>query len=140
MRGAVKRQVRTEINVLNAESALVMVVDDEVLIRLVAAENLRDAGFRVDEASDADEAITLLATDVPYHVIFSDVNMPGSIDGIGLVAYVKRHYPYVSMVLTSGGIATCELLKAGADAVIPKPYTDAILVATIARMLAAPIE
>lgn len=114
---------------------LVMVVDDEVLIRLVAVDMLRDAGFRVVEACSADEAIALLATDVAYDLIFTDVNMPGSIDGIGLVAYVKQRYPVVPVVVTSGGAAINELSKAGADAIIPKPYSEIALTRTIGRVL-----
>ena len=112
-----------------------MVVDDEVLIRLVAADMLRDAGFQVVEACNADEAMTLLATGKPYRLIFSDVNMPGSVDGIGLVAYVKQRYPVVSVVLTSGGVAINELSKAGADAIISKPYSESALTTTIGRVL-----
>jgi len=122
-------------DVSEAMPPLVMVVDDEVLIRIVAVDMLRDAGFRVVEACSADEAITLLATGVAYDLIFTDINMPGSVDGIGLVAYVKQRYPVVPVVVTSGGVALNELSEAGADAIIPKPYSEIALTRTIGRVL-----
>lgn len=122
-------------DVPQAVPPLVMVVDDEVLIRIVAVEMLRDAGFRVVEASSADEAIALLSTGVDYDLIFTDVNMPGSVDGIGLVAHVKQRYPTVPVVLTSGGVAINDLSQAGADAIIPKPYSEIALMTTIGRVL-----
>ncbi len=116
-------------------SPLIMVVDDEVLIRLVAGDILRDAGFQVVEACNADEAMTLLATGVPYNLVFSDVNMPGAVDGIGLTAYVKMHHPTIPVVLTSGGMVAHELDGAGAAAVVSKPYSQAVLTTTITRVL-----
>lgn len=63
-----------------------MVVDDEVLIRLMADDMLHDAGFEVVEACSADEAVDLLAAGIAVDVLFTDVNMPGTIDGLGLTA------------------------------------------------------
>lgn len=130
-----KIDMRESHGVPEAIPLVVMVVDDDVLIRFVAADILRDAGFEVVEAGDADEAITLLAAGVPCNLIFSDVNMPGSIDGVGLVAYVKEHFPVIPVVLTSGGVAQYELANAGAIAFVPKPYSEATLISTIDRVL-----
>lgn len=114
---------------------LIMVVDDEVLIRLLAADMLQDAGFRVVEACSADEAVILLATDVAYDLVFTDVNMPGSIDGLGLAAYVKEAYPLVPVVLTSGGVPAHVLWQTEPAAVVPKPYTGNDLTSAIAQVL-----
>ena len=124
--------------VLDASEAippLVMVVDDEVLLRLVAADGLREAGFQVVEACTADEAVTLLAAGLPCDLVFSDVNMPGSIDGIGLVAHVRKHHPTLPVVLTSGGVAADKLAQAGAVAIVPKPYSVDAVLETIGRVL-----
>jgi len=73
----------------------------------------------------------LLATDVAYDLIFTDVNMPGS----GVVAHVKQRYPVVPVVVTSGRVALNELSATGADAIIPKPHSEIALTRTIGRML-----
>jgi len=114
-----------------------MVVDDEVLIRLMAVDVLHEAGFRVVEACSADEAVTLLATDITCDLIFTDVNMPGSMDGLGLAAYVKKAYPLVPVVLTSGGVPAYLLSQAEPSAVVPKPYSDADLRRAIDKVLGA---
>ncbi len=130
-----KAIIREIPDALDAIPPLVMVVDDEVLIRLVAADGLREAGFQVVEACNADEAMTLLATGVRYSLIFSDVNMPGSIDGIGLVDYVREHYPILPVILTSGGVPAHELATVGAVAIVPKPYSASALASTVDRVL-----
>lgn len=112
-----------------------MVVDDEVLIRLIAVDMLHEAGFRVVEACNADEAVILLATDIECDLIFTDVNMPGSMDGFGLAAFVKETYPLVPVVLTSGGVPACLLSKAEPAAVVPKPYSLIDLARTIGQVL-----
>lgn len=116
---------------------LVMVVDDEVLIRLIAVDMLHDAGFRVVEACSADEAVTLLATDIECDLIFTDVNMPGAMDGLGLAAFVKETYPLVPVVLTSGGVPADLLSQAEPAAVVPKPYSLIDLARTIGEVLGA---
>ena len=115
-----KINIQEPFDVPDLIAPLIMVVDDEVLIRFVAADILRDAGFQVVEACSADEAMTLLATGVPYDLIFSDVNMPGSVEGIGLVSYVKQRYPFVSVVLTSGGVGMNELSQSRCRCNYPK--------------------
>jgi len=116
----------------------VLVVEDEVLVRLMAVELLQDAGFRVIEACDADEAMTILDSNVQCDVIFSHVNMPGSIDGIGLVGYAKHAYPTVPVILTSGGVPAHVLSEAAPAAVVPKPYAELDLTRAIARALSTP--
>jgi two-component system, response regulator PdtaR len=68
---------------LPAQSPTVLVVEDEVLVRMVIADYLRDCGFRVLEASTADEAMRVLGTNERVDIVFSDVQMPGSLDGFG---------------------------------------------------------
>lgn len=78
---------------------------------MLAVKMLHDAGFRAVEACNADEAIDLLAG-VAYDLVFTDINMPGSIDGLGLTAYVQTIYPAVPVVLTSGGVPAHACWKA----------------------------
>ncbi|HKF99193.1 MAG TPA: response regulator, partial [Xanthobacteraceae bacterium] len=82
--------------------ATVLVVDDEVLLRLSIADRLRDEGFSVIEAANADEAIGVLQTTIPVHVVLTDVTMPGRTDGIGLARFIEAHGPDTKVILTSG--------------------------------------
>ena len=69
-------------------------VEDEVLIRLVIADYLRDCGYRVHEAVSAEEAILILqAPEVSIDIVFSDVEMPGEMDGFGLARWVRANKP-----------------------------------------------
>ncbi|MEG3175142.1 response regulator [Sphingomonas sp. RB3P16] len=80
----------------------VLLVEDEVLIRIVAADMLTDSGFTVLEAGDAAEALEMLATHKDIGVLFTDVNMPGQMDGIELAAQVVRLHPEIKVIVTSG--------------------------------------
>jgi CheY-like chemotaxis protein len=78
---------------------VVLVVEDEVLVRLAAAQHLRDTGYEVMEARNADEALRLLAN-ADVDVVFSDITMPGIRDGLQLVDWLREHRPGVGTVLT----------------------------------------
>src|SRR5213080_323072 len=84
------------------ESPLVLIVEDEYLIRTHTAEAIRDAGFEVVEASNADEAIVTLESRREIRVVFTDVRMPGSMDGLKLAHAVRDRWPPVHIVATSG--------------------------------------
>jgi CheY-like chemotaxis protein len=100
----------------------VLVVEDEVLIRIDTAEELRQAGYRVLEASSADEALELLALGHEIDVIFSDVHMPGRLNGVDLLEVVTTRYPSVAVILTSATMLKRDGLVEGVD-FIPKPYS-----------------
>jgi CheY-like chemotaxis protein len=81
----------------------VLLVGDEALLRMAAADLLDDAGFTVVEAASADETLRVLETDPDaVHVLVTDVHMPGSMDGLGLAAEVDRRWPHVRLIVTSG--------------------------------------
>lgn len=101
---------------------LVLIVDDEPLIRMDLGEMARDAGYAVLEASDADEAVRLLETHAAIRILVTDIEMPGSMNGLRLAAAVRERWPPVVIIVTSGRIqpATAEL---PADTVfLGKPY------------------
>jgi CheY-like chemotaxis protein len=81
---------------------VVLVVDDEILLRSVVAEYLRDAGFRVVEAANGREAVTVLAAGEAVDVVFSDVRMPGDVSGYDLAEWVRINRPAVGVLLASG--------------------------------------
>jgi len=102
----------------------VLVVEDEVLIRMAVADYLRDCGYRVMEASNADEAITLLKTEMAVEVVFSDVNLPGGFNGFALAQWIRKERPGIRVILTSGIVKSAreahELCEEGP--LVEKPY------------------
>ena len=90
-------------NELNQHSPFAVVVDDDFLIRTDAAEILRTAGFRVLETEHGDAAYALMETRHPDVVLlFTDVQMPGQLDGFALARAVAKSWPHVSIVVASG--------------------------------------
>jgi CheY-like chemotaxis protein len=81
---------------------IVLVVEDEFLLRADAVEFLKDAGFVVHQANNADEAITLLELHVDIQIVFTDIHMPGSMDGLKLAHYVRGRWPPIKFIITSG--------------------------------------
>ncbi len=80
----------------------VLIVEDEVLVRLATAEHLIDLGYNVLQAVNGDEALRILAAHRDIDLVFSDNNMPGSITGQDLAHIVRRDYPGIKFLLTSG--------------------------------------
>ncbi|NTB87574.1 response regulator [Agrobacterium tumefaciens] len=80
----------------------VLVVEDEVLVRMDIAQSLEDEGFIVLEASNADDAILLLDAHSEIRLMFTDIDMPGSMDGLKLAAAVRDRWPPVQIIVTSG--------------------------------------
>jgi two-component system, response regulator PdtaR len=101
----------------------ILVVEDELLLRLMAVEIVEDAGFEALAAATADEALSILelrADDV--RLVFTDVQMPGSMDGLRLAHTVRDRWPPVELIITSGRclIGANDLPDRGRF--IPKPY------------------
>ena len=82
----------------------ILVVEDEPLVRAVAVMHLQERGFSVIEAQDADEAMLILRHDRSIAAVFSDVQMPGSMDGLALAQWLANTRPTVKVLLTSGRI------------------------------------
>lgn len=81
---------------------VILVVEDEGLVRMAAADDLTEAGFKVLEAANADEAIRMLEMHPEITILFTDIDMPGSMDGIRLAHAVRERWPPVKLVLVSG--------------------------------------
>lgn len=113
---------------VSAATGIVLVVEDEVLIRLDVAEELRMAGFAVFEASSAEEALELLASGLQVDVIFSDFRLLGPLDGWQLRKAVARQFPGPSFILTSAQDPPAEAkteARSGTVPFVPKPYQPA---------------
>ena len=102
---------------------VVLIVEDEPLLRISGAEMVAEAGFDVVEAGNADEAIAILEARPDIHIVFTDIQMPGSMDGLKLARFVSDRWPPIKLVVTSGRVAISEgdLPKGGLF--IGKPYT-----------------
>jgi two-component system, response regulator PdtaR len=84
------------------EPRRLMIVEDDVVVRSPIAEALRRVGLEVIEAADADEAWSYLLSGQSVDLIFSDIQMPGSMDGLELARRVQEHFGHIIIVLTSG--------------------------------------
>jgi CheY-like chemotaxis protein len=80
----------------------VLIVEDHFWTRYMAAEYFRGSGYRVIEANNADEALSVLASGNQVHVVFSDIQMSGSMDGLALADWIAQRYPGLPVILTSG--------------------------------------
>ena len=115
----------------------VLVVEDEALVRLSMCEEIERAGFKVYEADNADEAIRLLEANPDIQLIFTDVHMPGSMDGVKLAHYVRKRWPPVKIIVTSGHPhVTAEQLPKG-SLFLSKPYDPGEVRRQIDRLLGA---
>lgn len=114
-------------------SPIVLVVDDEVFIRFDVADMLRDDGFEVIEAGDAKQALDALNSGARIDLVFSDVHMPGPMNGMGLASHVLENHPGLPVILTSGAMLTLEAaaLPPALIPVEPKPYDPKALLARI---------
>jgi CheY-like chemotaxis protein len=115
---------------------IVLVVDDDFLIRMNAAGMIEDAGFEVIEATNADEAIVILEVRLDIRVVFTDIQMPGSMDGLKLAAAIRGRWPPIKIVATSGLVdVRADDLPAG-SVFLPKPYTFDIIRNTLRELTA----
>ena len=115
---------------------VVLIVEDELLIRLNAVMILEEAGFDTLQAGSADEAIALLEARNDIKVVFTDINMPGRIDGLRLAHAIRHRWPPVALVLTSGhGRVRNEDMPAR-GLFLGKPYDGTQLVRMVRSLLA----
>ena len=122
-----------------AEKIAVLVVEDEPITRMDVVEQLEEGGFKVFEASDADRAIKILETNPAIRILFTDIDMPGSMDGLKLAAAVRDRWPPIRIVVASG------LRKVNMDALpdnsrfFSKPYNVNEIAATMRHMVQRPL-
>lgn len=102
--------------------ALVLVVEDEFLIRMHAVALAEEAGHTVIAAESADAAISILETRRDVEIVFSDVHMPGTMDGMKLLEVIRERWSPIRLVLTSGKIPRGEASLPGGSVFLAKPY------------------
>jgi CheY-like chemotaxis protein len=116
----------------------IVVAEDEVLIRMNAVDFLTEAGFEVIEAGHADEALTILgdqAADI--HLLFTDVHMPGTMNGLELAHHARAHWPWIALLVVSGHAKpNTEELPEGSR-FLTKPYDLDQVIGHVRELVAA---
>jgi two-component system, response regulator PdtaR len=119
---------------MTRSSPVILIVEDEFLLRMDSAEVIENAGFEVIQAANADEAIAILTARPDIHVVFTDIQMPGSMDGLKLARFVRDRWPPIKIVATSGLVRVEDDDLPVGSLFLPKPYRDVDLVAALRRM------
>jgi CheY-like chemotaxis protein len=113
-------------------SPIVLIVEDEALLRINASAIAQDAGFVAIEASNADEAIRILESRNDVRIVFTDIQMPGSMDGLALAMAIRDRWPLVAIILTSGRVRPDRL--ASNISYVAKPYAPDVLTELLIRL------
>jgi CheY-like chemotaxis protein len=115
---------------------LVLVVEDMPLLRMAAVDMVEAAGFGAVEASDATAAIAMLEDRRDIRIVFTDIDMPRGIDGMMLAAAIRRRWPPIHLILTSGQVTPLDGALPAGSVFFSKPYRESEVVAEMRRMTA----
>lgn len=119
----------------SATRGIVLVVEDEPLILLAAMDVIEEAGYAVLCASSADEAIAQLESEPKIQIVFTDVEMPGSMNGIKLAATIRDRWPKVDIIITSGRVPEHDVPLPERGVFLAKPYRPTELASQLGQML-----
>ena len=115
--------------------SLVLIVEDDFLVRQNAVFLLEEAGFDTLEAGSADEAVVLLEDRQDIKVVFTDINMPGSMDGLELAQAIRHRWPTVELLLTSGYARVRDDDMPERGLFLGKPYEPTELVGMVRSLI-----
>lgn len=121
---------------MGTHKPVVLVVEDEPLLRMNTVDMVEEAGFPTLEAANAKQAIELLEIRTDISIILSDIDMPPGMDGMALVAMVRRRWPPIAIILVSGHVASADVVIPEGGRFFSKPVRPAELVATLEQMAA----
>ncbi len=110
---------------------VVLIVEDEPLLRMLAVDIIEEAGFDTVEAAHADEAIEILNARSDIRIVFTDIHMPGSLDGMKLALAIRERWPPIELIMTSGQTTPGEADIPTRGRFLPKPYARHQLVAAL---------
>ena len=119
-----------------SEKPVVLVVEDDALIRIAALDLVTAAGCLAVEARDADEAIVVLESRPDIRLVFTDIDMPGSMDGLKLSHYVRDRWPPIHIIVASGKAIVEESVLPPGARFFAKPYADKPIVDAISGFFA----
>jgi len=109
----------------------VLVVEDEFLCRLHAINLIEGAGYTAVEAANADEAIVILEGRKDIRIVFTDIDMPGSMDGLKLAHAIRKRWPPIELILTSGHFQLSDNDMPERGRFFPKPYRDQEIISSL---------
>ena len=115
--------------------AIVLVVEDEMLLRIRAVDMVEDAGFTSVEAVDADEAVAILESRSDIALMFTDIQMPGSMDGLQLAHAVHERWPPIKIILVSGQLTPTNTDIPPNSRFYGKPLDAKEIIAELQRMI-----
>lgn len=118
----------------SSSATLVLVVEDDALLRMHAAEMIEEAGFHVLEADGADAAICLLESRTDIRIIFTDIDMPGSMNGLKLAHAVANRWPPIGIVATSGHFHVRDGDLPDGGRFIAKPYRSSQIISALCEL------
>ena len=113
--------------------AVVLIVEDEPVLRMAAVDMVEEAGFEAVEAASATEAIGILEQRKDIHIVFTDINMPHGIDGMRLAALVRDRWPPIEIILTSGNVDARDVVLPARGLFFAKPYSHPVVVAAMRK-------
>jgi CheY-like chemotaxis protein len=124
---------------MNSRTApIVLVVEDDWLLRLLAVEVVEDAGFVALQAANADEAIVILEHRGDITLIFADVDMPGTMDGLRLAHAVRRRWPPIKIIIVSGKAHLSDADLPSDTRFFSKPYSVPDMISELRSLVAPP--
>ena len=113
---------------------LVLVVEDEPLLRMLAIDVVEEAGFEAIEAANADIAVAILESRTDIRIVFTDIDMPGSMDGVKLAAAIRDRWPPIDIIVTSGHVSLESIALPDRAVFYSKPYNTAKVAGTLRSM------
>lgn len=114
---------------------VVLIVEDESLIRANAVDMVEDAGFEAIAAADADEAIRILESRNDIRAVFTDIQMPGSMDGLRLARVVRNRWPPIALIVASGHQKVLDSDLPTGGRFVPKPYAAKQIEAVLQQLI-----
>lgn len=113
----------------------ILIVEDEFLVRMDIVDQLQELGFTVFEAINADEALAFLSLHPEIRVVFTDIDMPGSMDGLNLARAVRDRWPPIKIIVTSGHRSVTDLDMPSGSRFFAKPYKAAEVARSATEMV-----
>jgi CheY-like chemotaxis protein len=125
----------------NKPAPVILIVEDDLFLRMLTVEFVNEAGFATLEASDADQAIAMLESNPRITVLFTDINMPGSMDGLKLARVASQRWPAIEILIASGQALLQQADLPPNGRFLRKPYRAAAVIADLHALVghAAPL-
>ena len=121
----------------NSKRVVVLVVEDEPVLRMSAVDMVEDAGFEVAEAADATQAVRILERRTDIRIVFTDIDMPRGVDGMEMAVLIRDRWPPIHIVLTSGAVQASDVEMPPRSVFFAKPYNENDVIAMLRKFAAS---